>query len=301
MKTPNKEHYLFCKGNTFYFSYNMPPRDSQQNLTYEGYETRAISDEQFGGLTFVKKEGRIGIFLFDSGIDYPPRYLWKSDTFPFIYDEVWMPFYTEHNDVYLAVRVGALWGVIWLYDTQNYHVKFKGWCVPLVHTSRQKATKAIRANYDINGLHWKSTSECDVPANDDFEKYCNPQQQPSLLATPDFISHLEPNEIFVFGSNLTGMHGGGAARIAYEKFGAEWGIGVGPTGQCYAIPTMQGGVETIKPYVEEFIRYAAQHSELTFLVTRIGCGIAGFTDEQIAPLFAVARDLTNVALPEGWR
>ena len=122
-----------------------------------------------------------------------------------------------------------------------------------------------------------------------------------IMVTPDFITRLEPNEIFVFGSNLAGFHGGGAARIAYEDFGAEWGVGVGRTGQCYAIPTMQGGVETIRPYVDEFISYAEQHPELTFFVTRIGCGIAGFTDEQIAPLFAAARDLQNVALPEGWR
>jgi len=121
------------------------------------------------------------------------------------------------------------------------------------------------------------------------------------MITPDYITRLEPNEIFVFGSNLAGFHGGGAARIAYEQFGAEWGIGVGPTGQCYAIPTMQGGVETIRPYVDDFIRYAGQHPKRTFLVTRIGCGIAGFTDEQIAPLFTAARDLQNVALPKGWR
>ena len=122
-----------------------------------------------------------------------------------------------------------------------------------------------------------------------------------MKTTPDFITRLEPNEVFVFGSNLAGMHGGGAARIAYEKFSAEWGVGVGPTGQCYAIPTMQGGVETIKPYVDDFIAYAKQHPELIFYVTRIGCGIAGFKDEQIAPLFAAARDLENVALPKGWR
>ena len=119
--------------------------------------------------------------------------------------------------------------------------------------------------------------------------------------TPDFITRLEPNEVFVFGSNLAGMHGGGAARLAYEQFGAEWGVGVGPTGQCYAIPTMQGGVETIRPYVDDFIAYAKQHPDQVFLVTRIGCGIAGFTDSQIAPLFATAHDLPNVALPEGWR
>ena len=119
--------------------------------------------------------------------------------------------------------------------------------------------------------------------------------------TAEFITRLEADEVFVFGSNLAGMHGGGAARIAYERFGAQWGVGVGPTGQCYAIPTMQGGVETIKPYVDEFITYAQQHPEKVFLVTRIGCGIAGFTDAEIAPLFADARELVNVALPEGWR
>ncbi len=119
--------------------------------------------------------------------------------------------------------------------------------------------------------------------------------------TPEFIVQLDKKEIFVFGSNLAGMHGGGAARIAHEKFGAEWGVGVGRTGQCYAIPTMQGGVETIRPYVDEFIQYAQQHSDLIFLVTRIGCGIAGFTDQQIAPLFKLAKDFENVAFPAGWR
>ena len=119
--------------------------------------------------------------------------------------------------------------------------------------------------------------------------------------TPEFIVQLDKKEIFVFGSNLAGMHGGGAARIAHEKFGAEWGVGVGRTEQCYAIPTMQGGVETIRPYVDEFIQYAQQHPDLIFWVTRIGCGIAGFTDQQIAPLFKLAKDFENVAFPAGWR
>ena len=77
--------------------------------------------------------------------------------------------------------------------------------------------------------------------------------------TPEFITSLEPNEIFVFGSNLKGMHGGGAAYIAYRKFGAIMGQGVGLQGQSYAIPTMQGGVETIRPYVDEFIEFAKEH------------------------------------------
>lgn len=114
---------------------------------------------------------------------------------------------------------------------------------------------------------------------------------------PCKISYLKGNEIFVFGSNLQGMHGGGAARVANQKFGAEWGVGVGLTGRCYAIPTMQGGVETIKPYVDDFAEFAKEHTEYRFLVTRIGCGIAGFKDEEIAPLFKDATALENVYLP----
>ena len=114
---------------------------------------------------------------------------------------------------------------------------------------------------------------------------------------PNSISELKPGEIFVFGSNLAGKHGGGAARYAYEKFGAVWGEGVGLHGQTYAIPTMQGGVETIRPFVDQFIAFAMQHPELTFLVTRIGCGIAGFTDEEIAPLFKAAMLVDNILLP----
>ena len=115
--------------------------------------------------------------------------------------------------------------------------------------------------------------------------------------TPERISELKANEIFVFGSNLAGSHGGGAARLAYERFGAVWGQGVGLQGQSYGIPTMHGGVEAIKPYVDEFIAFAKQHPEQKFLVTKIGCGIAGFYVEEIAPLFRDAIDVENIILP----
>ena len=119
--------------------------------------------------------------------------------------------------------------------------------------------------------------------------------------TPERITQLEENEIFVFGSNLEGAHGGGAALLAWRKFGAIWGQGVGLQGQSYGIPTMQGGVETIRPYVDEFIAFAKGHPENRFLVTRIGCGIAGFTDAEIAPLFRAAAAVANIALPrEFW-
>jgi hypothetical protein len=115
--------------------------------------------------------------------------------------------------------------------------------------------------------------------------------------TPEYITNLKSNEIFVFGSNLAGAHAGGAAYLAYQRFGAVMGQGVGLQGQSYAIPTMQGGPDTILPYVEEFIRFADMHPELTFLVTRIGCGIAGFTPAEIAPLFAGAVEVGNIHLP----
>lgn len=116
--------------------------------------------------------------------------------------------------------------------------------------------------------------------------------------TPNFIHSLNNNEIFVFGSNLEGAHGGGAARIAVDKFGAIWGQGVGLQGQSYGIPTMHGGVDTIKPYVDDFIAFAKQHPEMTFLVTKIGCGIAGFRIDEIAPLFASAVNVENIHLPQ---
>lgn len=119
-----------------------------------------------------------------------------------------------------------------------------------------------------------------------------------IRIAPSYISKLAPNEVFVFGSNLEGMHGGGAALTAYKKFGAVWGQGTGLQGQSYAIPTMQGGVETIKPYVDEFIDFARKHPNLRFLVTPIGCGIAGFKPSQIAPLFKEAKNIFNIYLPK---
>ena len=116
--------------------------------------------------------------------------------------------------------------------------------------------------------------------------------------TPEMITELKANEVFVFGSNLAGAHGGGAARLAYRKFGAIWGQGVGLQGQSYGIPTMQGGVETIRPYVDVFIQFAREHIGYKFLVTRIGCGIAGFRDEEIAPLFLDALEVENIILPK---
>ena len=116
--------------------------------------------------------------------------------------------------------------------------------------------------------------------------------------TPDFVTELKPNEIFVFGSNIRGFHGGGAARMANKKFGAEWGVGEGLTGQCYALSTMEGGVDYIAGKVQDFLVCAKTHPELKFYVTKIACGIAGFTVAEIGPLFSDAIMLENVILPK---
>ena len=110
--------------------------------------------------------------------------------------------------------------------------------------------------------------------------------------------------IWVFSSNLAGRHTDGDARIARDKYGAKYGVGVGRTGPAYAIPTKTGslitlGRKVIKIYVDEFLEYARAHPELRFEVTRIGCGLAGYTDAEIAPMFAGAPE--NCDLPEGWR
>lgn len=110
--------------------------------------------------------------------------------------------------------------------------------------------------------------------------------------------------IFVFGSNLAGRHGKGAALHARMYHGAIYGQGVGLQGNSYGIPTKGMFINTlslsdIRAHVEDFIEFANEHSEMTFNVTRIGCGLAGYTDAQIAPMFSDAP--INCNLPEGWR
>ncbi len=114
-----------------------------------------------------------------------------------------------------------------------------------------------------------------------------------------------PTQIFVFGSNLSGLHGAGAARAAHRLYGAEWGRAEGPSGRTYAIPTVGArisgplSVDEIAQSVARFVRFAQDRPLWTFLVTRIGCGLAGHKDSDIAPLFAQAP--ANCSLPDPWR
>lgn len=111
------------------------------------------------------------------------------------------------------------------------------------------------------------------------------------------IDSLQPGEVFVFGSNASGAHGGGAARFAYDRFGAVWGQGEGLQGQSYGIDTMSG-LRVFEEQAHRFLAFAGEHPQLRFLVTEVGCGIAGYTPEQVAGFFRGAPD--NVVLPESF-
>lgn len=123
-----------------------------------------------------------------------------------------------------------------------------------------------------------------------------------MRISPDNITSLSDNEVFVFGSNLAGRHGKGAAKTAL-KWGAKFGQGFGLQGKTFAIPTKHKNVynsltlEEIKPYVDRFITFAKANKDLKFLVTEIGCGLAGYSPKEIAPLFNEAIDIENIYLP----
>ena len=120
---------------------------------------------------------------------------------------------------------------------------------------------------------------------------------PMTRTTPDMITELADDEIFVFGSNASGAHGGGAALIAHRMFGAEMGVGEGLTGRTYALPTMEGPA-AFQAAAERFVAFASEHPELTFLLTKVGCGIAGYAEDEVRPWFAETP--SNVVKPAGW-
>lgn len=202
---------------------------------------------------------------------------------------------------------GNIVGAIYGYDMLKRHRTFCPDGAELEQTLELSNIILALADDLASGCIISEYSEMNTPAKQQwYLRYC--KMQPvgigaptySRPFAPDKVDSLRANEIFVFGSNLQGMHGGGAARAAHQRFGAIMGVGVGLQGQSYAIPTMQGGVGTIRPYVDQFIDFARNRPDLTFLVTRIGCGIAGFTDADIAPLFRAALPVANILLPRSF-
>ena len=119
----------------------------------------------------------------------------------------------------------------------------------------------------------------------------------ALRVTPEYITSLKPEEVFVFGSNAQGAHKGGTARIAADLFGAVMGQAEGMQGDSYAIVSTEG-LAVLREQAEQFIRYAKAHPERTFLVTAIGCGSAGFAPCDVAPLLVKAVDVENIWLPK---
>lgn len=124
-----------------------------------------------------------------------------------------------------------------------------------------------------------------------------------MRITPENITKLPDNHIFVFGSNLSGRHGKGAAKTALS-WGARWGQVAGLQGRTYGIPTKDASIrrtltiEEIKPFVDDFIEFAKNRPDLTFLVTEVGCGLAGLKPKDVAPLFVDAVSVENIHLPE---
>ena len=175
--------------------------------------------------------------------------------------------------------------------------------------------KAWKAYYES----WKERAIKDLELNEEEEKrnkavkeaidlcakmeraeiYASVERDEKGRVTPEKIDSLEKNEVFVFGSNKNGHHIGGAAKAAVKHFGAVWGQGDGLQGQSCAISSMEGPVEMAKN-INRFIEFAKEHQELRFLVTPIGCGIAGYKPEQVAPLFKKAILLQNVTLPKSF-
>lgn len=175
--------------------------------------------------------------------------------------------------------------------------------------------KAWKAYYES----WKERAIKDLELNEEEEKrnkavkeaidlcakmeraeiYASVERDEKGRVTPEKIDSLEKNEVFVFGSNKNGHHIGGAAKAVVKHFGAVWGQGDGLQGQSCAISSMEGPVEMAKN-INRFIEFAKEHQELRFLVTPIGCGIAGYKPEQVAPLFKKAILLQNVTLPKSF-
>ena len=126
-----------------------------------------------------------------------------------------------------------------------------------------------------------------------------------MMDTPEKMWEPRAHEVFVFGSNLAGRHGKGAALFAWHKCGAVHGKGMGYSCRSYAIPTKDRNLSTlplssIETYIDEFLRFAEQQTHLTFWLSKIGCGLAGYSHAQIAGLLVGKLIPSNVRLPATW-
>lgn len=196
-------------------------------------------------------------------------------------------------DYYLALQYKDKW-IIYAVDWTGYTEMAR------VVGSFVDAHKILTSKIGLYLRGWKNLADGSTVGEGWFPDYDIKEIRHFSLPSPEKITKLKDNQVFVFGSNLHGQHAGGAARYAYEHFGAILGQGAGLQGNSYAIPTMHISISEIESYISDFLAFAAEHPEKEFLVTKIGCGIAGFKDEEIAPFFEQARGLANVRLPEAF-
>lgn len=146
-------------------------------------------------------------------------------------------------------------------------------------------------------VEWKK--QLPVVEAEELAKLEASPNNPESRITPDHITRLGANEVFVFGSNEQGLHYGGAAKAALENFGAIMGQGNGLQGKSYAIPSMSG-LGIMGEHVKEFCEFAKAHLEKRFLVTEIGCGLAGYSIIEVAPLFECCIEIENICLPSSF-
>jgi uncharacterized protein (DUF1810 family) len=168
------------------------------------------------------------------------------------------------------------------------------WYVAQSGVFKKEELKDLKYNMKEFLVEWKK--QLAIAEAEELASLDASPNNPESRTTPDHITRLGANEIFVFGSNEQGLHYGGAAKAALENFGAIMGQGNGLQGKSYAIPSMSG-LGIMGEYVKEFCEFAKAHPEKHFLVTPIGCGIAGFSESEIAPLFEICRDVDNISLP----
>ena len=155
----------------------------------------------------------------------------------------------------------------------------------------------LRYNMKDFLTEWKK--QLPVVEEEELQNLEKSSNNPESRITPEKITRLASNEVFVFGSNEQGLHYGGAAKVALDFFGAIMGQGVGLQGKSYAIPSMSG-LASMGEYVKQFCEFAKAHPEMRFLVTPIGCGIAGLQPYEVAPLFDDCKNIENITLPKSF-
>lgn len=249
-----------------------------------------LDDEPEPDVRVFVKDGKAGAFISrTSGIQGLPTGSCVSIGEPFTYDEAYVLEFDTRGVKYLIdmtcfLALGRK-GCTTIYAIEAYRE------TPLIKDapSMQEAMRLFGERIGLSYVPWKNLL---TPPEPTWER---------MEYTPERVSSLKPYQVFVFGSNREGNHWAGAAKQAFDEFGAVWGEGEGLFGQSYALPTMGLSLKEIEAHVDTFTRCAQEHPDLEFLVTRVGCGIAGFKDRDIAPLFAQAcLGAHNITLPKSF-